>query len=139
MSLNSILNLSSSYGDKKIGISEERVEENIDEIRNLIAFFREYPDIFIDFIKGPDCKFNFFPYQRQFLRACMRHKLVYAVYPRGYSKSFLSMMSLMLKAILFPGCQLSVSTGGKEQAASITASKILEICDKIPALKKEIN
>lgn len=49
------------------------------------------------------------------------------------------MMSLMLKAILYPGTQAAVTTGGKEQAASITIAKIEEICRLIPALSNEIN
>lgn len=54
------------------------------------------------------------------------------------SKSFLSIMALMLKAILYPGCELFITTGGKEQAASITMSKVEEICKLIPALQNEI-
>lgn len=49
------------------------------------------------------------------------------------------MMALMLKAILFPGSHLSITTGGKEQAASITVQKIEEICKLIPALNNEID
>lgn len=49
------------------------------------------------------------------------------------------MMALMLRAILYPGAALFVTTGGKEQAASITIAKIEEICRLIPALNKEIN
>lgn len=45
----------------------------------------------------------------------------------------------MIKAILYPGAQLFVTTGGKEQAASITIAKIEEICKLIPALNNEIN
>lgn len=141
MSLRDLLGISSKKQKLLIKdeVSEERLLDSIDEIRELIAFYREYPDIFVDDIKGPDCVFKFRFTQRLFLRACMRHKFVYAVFPRGFSKSFLSMMALMLKAILFPGSHLSITTGGKEQAASITTSKIDEICKLIPALNREIN
>lgn len=57
----------------------------------------------------------------------------------AYSKSFLSMMALMLRCILYPGAQLFVTTGGKQQAASITVAKIEEICKLIPALNNQIN
>ena len=69
----------------------------------------------------------------------MRHRYVYATFPRAYSKSFLSMMVLMLRCILYPNSNLFVTTGGKEQAASITIAKIEEICKLIPALSNEIN
>ena len=48
-------------------------------------------------------------------------------------------MSLMIKAVLYPGSELFVTTGGKQQAASISVSKIEEICKLIPALANEIN
>lgn len=138
MSLASILD--SSSGDKmKEGVSEERVEKALPEIRDLISFYRKYPDIFVDNIKGPDCTFEFYTYQRIFLRQVMRVKYTYAVYPRAFSKSFLTMLSLMLKAILYPGSELFVTTGGKEQAASITIAKIEELCKLIPALGDEID
>ena len=141
MSLQKLLDLSSDHETifQRREVTEERLLENIDEIRELIAFYREYPDIFVDDIKGPECVFKFRFTQRVFLRIIMRHKYVYAVFPRGFSKSFLAMMALMLRAILFPGSHLSITTGGKEQAASITIAKIEEICRMIPALANEIN
>lgn len=45
----------------------------------------------------------------------------------------------MLRCILYPGSNLFVTTGGKEQAASITVAKIEEICKLIPSLHNEIN
>ena len=57
----------------------------------------------------------------------------------GFSKSFIAIMALMLKAILFPNSFLFVTTGGKEQAASITISKVEEICRLIPVLSREID
>ena len=138
MSLQNLLDLSSAR-NKKIGLSEERIRAAMPEIRKSIAFYREYPDLFVDFVKGPDSNFKFYFYQRIFLRVVMRHRKVYATFPRAYSKSFLSMMVLMLRCILYPGCELFITTGGKEQAASITVAKIDEICRLIPPLNNEIN
>lgn len=45
----------------------------------------------------------------------------------------------MLRAILYPGSNLFISTGGKEQASSITLAKVEELCRLIPALKNELN
>ena len=138
MSLQNLLDLQSAKGRKQ-GLSEERVREQMEHLRTQIAFFREYPDLFVDFIKGPDCKFEFKTYQREIIRASMRHRYSYMTYPRGCGKSFLTMMCLMIKAILYPGAHLAVTTGGKEQAASITCAKIDEICRLIPALSNEID
>jgi hypothetical protein len=54
----------------------------------------------------------------------MRYKYVYAVFPRAYSKSFLSVMVLLIRAILYPGAKLFSTAGGKEQAAQILQEKI---------------
>lgn len=112
MSLKELLD-TSSMSVVKEEVSEERVRKILFQVRHEIAFYREYPDIFIDEIKGPDCTFNFRFTQRIFLRSIMRHKYVYCTFTRGFSKSFLAMMGLMLKAILFPGSKLFVTTGGK--------------------------
>ena len=139
MSLQSLLNLSVQHQGRKQGLSAQRLNDQLENIRYLISFYRQYPDLLIDFMKGPDSTFNFYFYQRIFLRVVMRHRYVYATFPRAYSKSFLSMMVLMLRCILFPGSQLFVTTGGKQQAASITIAKIDEICRLIPALNNEID
>lgn len=139
MSLIDLMKLATDKDQIKQGVSEERLKAILPELREKISFYRWYPDIFVDDIKGPKCKFKFFFYQRVFLRIVMRHRYVYATFPRAYSKSFLSMMALMIKAILYPSSQLFVTTGGKEQAASITIAKIEEICKLIPGLNHEIN
>ena len=69
----------------------------------------------------------------------MRYQYVYAVFPRAYSKSFLSVMALMIRCILYPGAHLFVTSGGKEQGASILHDKVNELCELIPTLKREID
>ena len=118
MALQDLLNLANNR--KKIGLSEERVRAIIPAAREYIAFWREYPDLFVDFLQtggNPERKkqLNFYYYQRVFLRAAMRYKYVYMVFPRAYSKSFLSVMILMIRCILYPGAKLFVTSGGKER------------------------
>jgi hypothetical protein len=139
VSLQNLLDISSERKGLKQGLSEERIKEQLPHLRNLISFYREYPDLLIDFMKGENNTFELYFYQRVFLRVVMRHRYVYATFPRAFSKSFLSMMILMLRCILYPNSHLFVTTGGKEQAASITIAKIEEICRLIPALNNEIN
>jgi hypothetical protein len=112
MSLQNLLDLSSERGTKQ-GLSEERLKKQLPNLRHLISFYREYPDLLIDFMKGENSTFNLYYYQRIFLRIAMRHRYVYATYPRAFSKSFLSMMILMLRCILYPNSNLFVTTGGK--------------------------
>ena len=73
---------------KKIGISEDRLRPLIPDLRKYVAVWREYPDLFVDFMqRGADhdkkVTFNLYTYQRVFLRIAMRYKYVYAVYPRA--------------------------------------------------------
>ena len=139
MALQDLLDLSKNR--KKVEVSEERLAAVVPEARKYIAFWREYPDLFVDFLLtcGNPVNFKFYFYQRVFLRAAMRHQYMYAVFPRAYSKSFLSMMVLMIRCVLYPKCKLFVTSGGKEQAAGIMKEKVQEICTLIPAFKQEID
>ena len=55
------------------------------------------------------------------------------------SKSFLSVLILLIRGILYPGAHLFSTAGGKEQAAQILQEKIEDICSKIPAFAREID
>lgn len=48
-------------------------------------------------------------------------------------------MALMIRCILYPGVHLFVTSGGKEQGASILHDKVQEICQLIPTFNKEID
>ena len=86
MALSDLLNLSQAR--KKIGLSEERIEAILPIARQYVAFWREYPDLFVDFLirgnstEAKEGEFKFYFYQRVFLRAVMRYQYVYAVFPR---------------------------------------------------------
>lgn len=140
MALADLMELSLSKDTKKVGLSEERLKAAIPVGRQYIAFWREYPDIFVEFLCGSNPEnFHLFFYQRVFLRAVMRHRYAYATFPRAYSKSFMSVLILMIRCILYPGSHLFVTTGGKEQAAGIAKEKADELCKLIPGLKNELD
>ena len=140
MALTDLIALSSSRSAGKIGLSEERIRAQLPIIKQYVAYWREYPDMFVEFLCGTNPEnFQLYFYQRVFLRAVMRHKYAYATFPRAYSKSFLSVLILMLRCVLYPGAHLFVTTGGKEQAAGIAREKAEELCKLIPGLKNEID
>lgn len=140
MALEQLMELSLSKDTKKVGLSEERIAAQIPHLRSYIAFWREYPDLFVEFLCGHNpSNFKLFFYQRVFLRAVIRHRYAYATFPRAYSKSFLSVLILMIRCILFPGSHLFVTTGGKEQAAGIAKEKVEELCKLIPGIRNEID
>ena len=140
MALKDLMSIVSTGDNKKVGLSEERVNAIIPIAREYISFWREYPDIFVEFLCGNNPNnFKLYFYQRVFLRAVMRHRYAYATFPRAYSKSFLSVLVLMLRCILYPGSHLFVTTGGKEQAAGILKEKQEELCKLIPGLQNELD
>ena len=143
MALADLMTLSQSR--KKIGISEERIAAIKPVARQYLAYWREYPDMFVDFLQTgrdgqiPENGLRFYFYQRVFLRATMRYKYVYMTFPRAYSKSFLSVLVLMCRCVLYPRCKLFVTSGGKEQAAGIIKEKVNEICTLVPAFENELD
>ena len=140
MALADLMELSVAKNTKKMGLSEERIRAAIPVIRDYVAYWREYPDMFVEFLCGTNPEnFHLYFYQRVFLRAVIRHRYAYATFPRAYSKSFLSVLVLMLRCVLYPGAHLFVTTGGKEQAAGIAREKAEELCKLIPGLKNEID
>ena len=140
MALADLMELTLTKDSNKIGLSEERIREQMEPLRQYISFWREYPDLFVEFLCGNNPQnFKLFFYQRVFLRAVIRHRYAYATFPRAYSKSFLSVLILMIRCILFPGSHLFVTTGGKEQAAGIAKEKVEELCKLIPGLRNEID
>jgi len=88
MSLKNLLDITASREASKgfkQGLSEERIKDQLPYLRDLVAFFREYPDLFVDFLlkdNNPH-NFHFYFYQRIFLRIVMRHRYVYATFPRA--------------------------------------------------------
>ncbi len=142
MALADLMKLSTLQTKKK-GISEERLRAQIPVFRQYIAYWREYPDMFVEFLCGgpnaPADTLHLYFYQRVFLRAVMRHRETYATFPRAYSKSFLSVLVLLLRCVLFPNSHLFVTTGGKEQAAGILKEKVDELCKLIPGMRNEID
>lgn len=87
MALQDLLDLSNK-SQEKIGLSEERVQAIVPEARKYIAFWREYPDCFVDFMQtgyreNVELTFKLYAYQRIFLRVGMRYKYVYCVFPRA--------------------------------------------------------
>lgn len=141
MSLQSLLRTTASSAQRfQVDVDEKKVRKNIYHYQKIISYWRLYPDKFVDYLcsLNPNNTFRFYFFQRIFLRCSMRYRTFYAVFSRGFSKSFLAVMCLMLKAILYPGAKLATVSDGKSQSAMILSNKLTEICKLIPALKPEI-
>lgn len=106
--------------------------------RKLCEFFKQYPDLFIDYISPPDCKIKLHFYQRVWLRILFRYKKVFITATRGTAKSFTEILALYLRCIMFPGVKLFISAPGKEQASNIAKANIEDIWNFFPILKGEV-
>ena len=124
--------------EDKLGMSEERIKDALPELRKAFSFYREYPDLFFELFVDPSSKFEFYFYQRVFLRECARNRYLYATFPRAYSKSFLSVLALYFKCIMYPGSKQFVVSGTLAQAIKISTEKLEEIWKWFPALKNEL-
>lgn len=136
--ISDIYNVFGNSFEKKNNEKLNRMENVKGVFEQYASFWREYPDVFIDTITPKDSKFRLFFYQRVFLRISMRYRYVYATFTRAFSKSFLSILSLYLKCIFYPGIKLFICSGGKEQAANIAKEKIEELWELFPILHREI-
>ena len=104
----------------------------------MLSIFTAYPDIFLDFITPEDSNFQLFFYQRTTLRAIMRYRDIYVTAPRAFSKSFITILGLILQCIFMPGTKRFICAPGKGQSAQIAKEKIVEIYDRWPLIRKEI-
>lgn len=124
--------------EKGVVLTEDYLIKNKKFFGDVCSIFTAYPDIYLDIIKPEESSFSLFFYQRIILRALMRFKEVYVTAPRAFSKSFLTILALILQCIFFPNTKRFICAPNKIQAAQIAKEKIYEIYDKFPLLKKEV-
>lgn len=124
--------------DKGVVLTEEYLLQNEELFQKYANSFSAYPDVFLDLIKPQDSNFDLFFYQRIVLRAIMRFKDIFVTAPRAFSKSFITILAMMLQCIFIPGTKRFICAPNKNQAAQIAKEKIVEIYDRWPLLRKEV-
>ena len=124
--------------EKGVVLNEDYLKEHFDEIGEMFSIFTAYPDIYLDLIKPQDSNFELFFYQRITLRAVMRYKDIFITAPRAFSKSFITILGLILQCVFIPGTKRFICAPNKNQSAQIAKEKIVEIYDHWPLLRKEV-
>lgn len=124
--------------DKGVVINEDFLNKNFDFLSDILSIWTAYPDIYLDLIKPEDSNFELFFYQRITLRAIMRYKDIYITAPRAFSKSFITILGLILQCIFTPGTKRFICAPNKIQSAQIAKEKIIEIYDRWPLIRKEV-
>ena len=124
--------------EKGVVITPNFLEKNQDFLQECFQLFSVYPDIFLDLITPESSNFTLFPYQRIFLRACMRYTYIYITAARATSKTFLSILAKYIQCVFLPNHVGSIVAPNKGQAAKISKQKIQEIWRIWPLLKNEL-
>ena len=124
--------------EKGVVLNEDYLKKHFDEIGEMFSIFSAYPDIYLDLIKPQDSNFELFFYQRITLRAVMRYKDIFITAPRAFSKSFITILGLILQCVFIPGTKRFICAPNKNQSAQIAKEKIVEIYDHWPLLRKEV-
>ncbi len=124
--------------EKGVVLTETYLNKFIDKLKVIFTIFSAYPDLFLDLIKPTYEQFSLFFYQRIFIRACMRYKAVFLVACRAFSKSFVTILAMILQCIFMPGTKRFICAPHKNQAAQIAKEKIYEIYRHWPLLRREV-
>ena len=109
--------------EKGILLNRQRVDEQWDVYTKWMNYFTAYPDKFIELITPAESTFKLFFYQKIFLRACLRYRYHYCTAPRAFSKTFVSILAMVLKCIFQPGSKCFICAPKKEQSAKIAKEK----------------
>lgn len=135
-----LLKLGPSYNanSSKI-VTEARLLKILPELEQYYELWLAYPDKFIELLMPVDTVFKLMPFQVLSLRINARHKLVFQTATRGYSKSFIAILSKTIQAILLPRSKLSVVSEFKQQATQIGREKLNELVFLMPLLAEEFD
>jgi len=114
-------------------------EDNIDNWIEFIQWSKWFPDLWFDLITPPKGGMRLDLDQRVFLRCMSRFLSTYAVFPRGFGKTLLEIMSIYHTCIFFPDITISMSAQTKENASSISEEKHNEIMKFFPLMKNEVS
>lgn len=106
--------------------------------RKYCSYWRKYPDRFLDFVAGENPKIKLYFYQRLMLRILFRYQIVYFCMTRGSAKSFIQILALYLKCIMFPNSYYFIAAPTKMQAAKISQENIENIWNFFPLLRAEV-
>ncbi|MCY8466882.1 hypothetical protein [Bacillus atrophaeus] len=113
-------------------------ERNLDKWIEFVQWARWFPDLWYDLIKPEKGGMRLDLDQRVFLRCMSRFVSTYGVFPRGFGKTMLELMSIYHTGIWFPDITIAMSAQTRENAASISEEKHNEIMKWFPLMKNEL-
>lgn len=130
-------NFNSSISSKSLK-EEDKFTKNLDKWVKFISWARWFPDLFLDLITPETGGIRLDLDQRVFMRCLSRFMRVYGVFPRGYGKTFIELLTMYVIAILYPDSNLSMSAQTREASAKLIKEKHTEIIKFYPLIEAEI-
>lgn len=124
--------------DKGTVLTTDFLDDNANTIKAYLNFWLLYPDCFLDAIKPVKSPISLYFYQRIALRASIRYRYHSLTATRATSKSFIALLSMILRAIFLPGSKLFTCADVKGTAIKVIKQKLDEILSWWPLLAKEI-
>jgi len=118
------------------GISFFKDENSFKKWKYFGIWARWNPDLFLDLIKPKENGITLDFDQRIFLRVLFRFYRDYITFPRGYGKTFIEMLGLILVCIFYPNTNVSMSAQTKEASAKLIKEKWSEISKAFPLIEK---
>lgn len=117
---------------------KDSFEKNLDKWIEFTQWARWFPDLWYDLIKPEKGGMRLDLDQRVFLRCMSRFVSTYGVFPRGFGKTMLELMSIYHTCVWFPDITIAMSAQTRENAASISEEKHNEIMKWFPLMKNEL-
>lgn len=111
---------------------------NLDKWVQFVQWSKWFPDLFYDLISPEKGGMRLDLDQRVFLRCMSRFVSTYGVFPRGFGKTMLELMSIYHTCIHFPDITVAMSAQTRENASSISEEKHNEIIKWFPLMNNEI-
>jgi ribonucleoside-diphosphate reductase alpha chain len=122
-----------------VGLEElDNFTRNLPKYMDFVSWSRFNPDLWYDLITPETGSIRLDLDQRVFLRALSRFISNYAVFPRGYGKTLIEVMSIYHTAIFFPDIELSMTAQTRENASRLMEEKHREIIKFYPLMASEI-
>lgn len=128
--------------------NEYSQKEQLDRWSELIALFRWYPDVFLEWITPTEIDeetgeikrvgITLGADQKLLLRTMCRFPYNFEVLSRGYGKTTFEIASIYIMAILYPNTTWSMSAQTLQTSAGFFSDKHADICRFYPIIAQEI-
>jgi ribonucleoside-diphosphate reductase alpha chain len=119
-------------------IKEDSFIRNLDKWIEFVQWSKWHPDLWYDLISPEKGGMRLDLDQRVFLRCMSRFISTYGVFPRGFGKTMLELMSIYHTSVYFPDITIAMSAQTRENASSISEEKHNEIIKWFPLMSNEI-